>query len=176
MKYIKNKIKGSFHIQLEKRGDSRGFFSRVFCKSEFNKMRITSKIDQVNLSFSRDKGTVRGMHYQLKPSDEMKLVMCTKGAIFDVIIDLRKKSSSYKKWFGVRLDSKKKNMLLVPEGCAHGFQTLDSNSEVMYLVSKSYNPKLERGLRWNDKKFKIKWPLRVSELSEKDKNWEDFKE
>ena len=139
-------------------------------------MRITSKIDQVNLSFSRDKGTVRGMHYQLKPSDEMKLVMCTKGAIFDVIIDLRKKSSSYKKWFGVRLDSKKKNMLLVPEGCAHGFQTLDSNSEVMYLVSKSYNPKLERGLRWNDKKFKIKWPLRVSELSEKDKNWEDFKE
>lgn len=175
MIFKKNKIKGSYLIKTKKIGDDRGYFSRVFCKKIFKKFKISNSINQANHSFSKTKGTIRGMHFQLSPSDEMKLIICTKGKIFDVIVDLRKKSKSFKKWYGVILDSKNKNMLVVPEGCAHGFQTLEKNSEVFYLVSKAYNPKLERGFRWNDKSIKIKWPIKVSEISKKDENWSDLK-
>ena len=174
MEIKKIKIKGSFIINIKRLGDSRGYFSRIFCKKEFKKYNISNEISQVNCSYSKKKGTIRGMHYQIKPHSEMKIIMCTKGIIFDVVLDLRKKSKKYKKWFGIKLDSKEKNMLVVPEGCAHGFQTLQKDCEIMYLVSKAYNPKSERGVRWNDSNFKIKWPLKPTEISKKDLSWNDY--
>ena len=174
MNFKKNIIGGSYEVEIRKIGDERGFFSRVFCSNEFKKNNITSTIRQANLSFSKLKGTIRGMHYQSDPASEMKAVRCVAGSLFDVIIDLRKNSRTYKQWYGVKLSSNQKNMLIVPEGCAHGFQTLENNTEALYLVSKDYNPNLERGIRWNDKSFNIKWPLDVSEVSKKDKNWPDF--
>lgn len=174
MNFKKNIIEGSYEVDLNRIGDDRGFFSRIYCSKEFKKKNITPNISQANLSYSKNKGTIRGIHYQLKPSSEMKAVRCISGSLFDVIIDLRKDSKTYKKWYGIKLCSKQKNMIIVPEGCAHGFQTLEDNSEALYLVSKDYNPELERGIRWNDKIFNIKWPLKVSEISEKDKSWPDF--
>ena len=174
MIFKKNIIKGSFDVELNKAGDDRGFFSRIYCSQEFKKNNITSNITQANLSFSKIKGTIRGMHYQLNPSSEMKAVRCVSGSLFDVIIDLRKNSKTFKQWYGIKLCSKQKNMIIVPEGCAHGFQTLEENTEALYLVSKDYDPKLEKGIRWNDENFGIKWPLEVSEISKKDKNWPDF--
>ena len=174
MIFKKNKIDGSYDVEINKIGDDRGFFSRIFCSKEFKNKNITSTISQANMSFSKKKGTLRGMHYQVKLSSEMKLVRCTSGSIFDVILDLRENSKTFKKWYGVKLCSKLRNMIIVPEGCAHGFQTLEDDTEAIYLVSKDYDPNLERGIRWNDKSFNIDWPLEVSEISNKDKNWPDF--
>ena len=174
MNFTKNKIEGSFDVDINRLGDDRGFFSRVYCSQEFKKNNITANISQANLSFSKIKGTIRGMHYQLEPSSEMKAVRCIAGSLYDVIIDLRKSSKTYKQWYGVKLCSKQKNMIIVPEGCAHGFQTLEDNSEALYLVSKDYDPKLEKGIKWNDKNFNIEWPVKVSEISIKDKAWPDF--
>ena len=178
MKMIFNKTNFNdvFLIELEKKGDDRGFFARSWDTKVFEENGLNSKIVQCNISRSSKKGTLRGMHYQIAPFEESKLIRCTRGKIFDVLIDLRKNSSSYKKWESFELSSENHNIVYVPEGFAHGFQSLEDNTEIFYQVSQYYNPESERGIRWNDPTFKIKWPLENKIISEKDSNWLDFKE
>ena len=174
MKIMKNKIKGSYLITLNQFKDKRGLFMRLFDKKIFKNFKISSNIVQTNYSFTKKKGSIRGFHYQKYPFKEMKAVTCLKGKIYDVILDLRKNSKTYKKWQSFNLDDKNKQILIVPEGCAHAFQSLKDNVEIMYFCSKSYNPQKEAGVRWNDKKFNIKWPLKLSGISDKDKFWKDY--
>lgn len=176
MKFTQIKLKGAFIIELEKKEDSRGFFARIWCENEFNAHGIYRKPVQNNMSYSRKKGTIRGMHYQIAPHQESKLIRCVSGAIYDVIIDLRPDSPTYKKWFGAKLSEDNNSMLFVPEGFAHGFLTLRENTQVSYQVSAIYNFESERVIRYNDPLFKIKWPIEMNVISEKDKNYPDFKE
>lgn len=169
------KLKGAFIIEAERTGDERGFFARAWCKKEFEAHGLDSRLVQSNISFNKKRGTLRGMHYQVAPHEETKLVRCTTGAIFDVIIDLRPESVTYKQWIGVELRATNHKMLYVPKGFAHGFQTLEDNTEVFYHVSEFYSARSERGVRWNDQTFGIKWPETESRvISEKDKNWPDY--
>ena len=174
MKFNKTKLEGAYLIDLDIIGDERGFFARVLCRNEFEKHELSSKFVQVNSSLSAIKGTLRGLHYQLPPSSEVKIVRCIKGALYDVILDLRPESSTYGEWFGAELSASNRQMMYVPKGFAHGFITLEDDTEAFYFVSDLYNPKLERGVRYNDPKFDIKWPIEPIEISEKDKNWPDF--
>jgi dTDP-4-dehydrorhamnose 3,5-epimerase len=174
MKFIETPLKGAFVIELEKRGDERGFFARTFCKKEFEANGLNNEIVQINNSLSKDKGTLRGMHYQLSPKSEDKIVRCIKGSLFDVIIDLRPDSETFKKWFGTELSAENRNMLVVPKGFAHGFITLEENTEAFYLVTEYYSPEHERGVRYNDPAFGIKWPIEPIVISDKDKNHPDF--
>lgn len=175
MIFKETNLKGAFVIELEKREDERGFFARTWCKKEFEANGLETGQVQANLSLSRKSGTLRGMHYQVAPYEETKLVRCTKGALYDVIIDLRPNSPTYKQWFGVELTEANYKMLYVPKGFAHGFQTLVDNVEVFYLVTQFFSPSAERGVRWNDPKFGIKWPdVNIRTVSEKDKNWPDY--
>lgn len=167
----KTKIKEVFIIDLEPREDDRGYFVRVFCKDELKKNRIYYNIVQINRSLTVEKGTIRGLHYQRPPKQEDKIVQCLKGSIFDVVLDLRKKSKTYGKWIGEELNEKNKKMLLIPRGCAHAFQTLEKNTVVEYFVSQYYSPIHEQGVRWNDPIFKIRWPIKKVFLSEKDASW-----
>lgn len=167
-------VPGAFSIVPEKRGDDRGFFARVWCAREFEEHGLNPRQVQTNISFNRDKGTLRGLHYQLAPHAETKLVRCTRGAIFDVVVDLRPDSPTYRNWFGLRLSAEDHNMLLVPEGCAHGFQTLTDAAEVTYQVSAYYAPDAERGARYDDPAFTIDWPLPVTSISPKDAAWAPF--
>lgn len=162
-------LKGAFIIDPERLEDERGFFARSFCQREFEAHGLDGRIAQCNISFNPRKGTLRGMHYQLAPHREVKLVRCTQGAIFDVIIDLRPESASYCRWLGVELSAENRRMLYVPEGFAHGYQTLVDNSEVFYQVSAFYAPGSERGVRFDDPAFGIAWPLEVSAISAKDR-------
>lgn len=174
MKFIETPLKGAFTIELEKRGDERGFFARTFCKKEFADVGLNNEIVQINNSLSADKGTLRGMHYQLTPKSEDKIVRCIKGALYDVIIDLRENSSTFGKWFGTELTADNRKMMVVPQGFAHGFLTLYDNTEVFYLVTEYYSPESERGIRWNDPKFNINWPIEPRTISDKDNNHPDF--
>ncbi len=168
-------IKGAFVIEVEKRGDDRGFFARAFCRKELEAYELNPEVSQANIGFSRSRGTLRGLHYQVFPHEETKLVRCTAGAVFDVILDLRTSSHSYKQWFGVELTAEKHNMLFVPKGCAHGYLTLADNTEIFYLVSQFYSPGVEWGVRWNDPAFGIDWPaVEHLVISEKDRNWQDW--
>ena len=170
-------VRGAFVVEVEKRGDDRGFFARAFCRKEFKEQGIDFNPVQGNIGASLFRGTLRGLHYQVRPHEEKKLVRCTAGALFDVIVDLRPASPSYKKWFGIELTARNYRMVLVPEGCAHGYLTLADQSEVFYLVSEYYSPGAERGIRWDDPAFSIHWPG-VEELviSEKDLAWPDWSE
>lgn len=174
MIFTETYLKGAYIIELEKIADERGFFARVWDKHEFEERGLNSDLVQCNVSFSNKKGTLRGMHYQIFPQEEVKLVRCTKGKIFDVIIDLRKNSNTYKKWFSKETSEDSHQMIYIPEGFAHGFQTLEDNTEVYYQVSAEYDSKLERGIRWNDPIFSISWPLEVSIMSQRDKNFPLF--
>ena len=174
MIFNETKLKGAFILDLEKRGDERGFFARVFCRNEFEAHGLNPFVAQANTSLSRVKGTLRGMHFQRAPHQEAKLVRCTRGALLDVIIDLRPDSPTFKQWVGVELTSENNRMLYVPEGFAHGFQTLVDDTEVTYLVSEFYAPDSEGGVRYNDPVFGIDWPLEPTVLSDKDRNWPDF--
>lgn len=167
-------VKGAYRILPEKKEDSRGFFARVWCAREFEEHGLTPKLVQTNVSYNRSKGTLRGLHYQIAPHEESKLVRCTEGAIFDVVVDLRPDSPSYLKWFGTELSAEAHDMLLIPEGCAHGFQTLTDGAEVTYQVSAYYAPEAERGARYDDPEFAIRWPLPVSEISPKDAGWHPY--
>ncbi|MCW7482121.1 dTDP-4-dehydrorhamnose 3,5-epimerase [Leptospira kanakyensis] len=169
-------IEGSYIVDLKQIGDSRGFFARAYCSKEFKEHGITANILQANLSFSKIKGTIRGMHFQTSPFEEMKAVRCIRGSFFDVVLDLRIDSPTYLKWYGIELSQENHKMLIIPEGCAHGFQTLMDDTEAFYLVSKEYSPAHDSGYRWNDNSFGINWPLPVTEISEKDRNWTDYKE
>lgn len=171
MKFIKTNIKGVYVITLELRKDNRGSFTRNFCKKEFAEIGININIVQINRSLTKEKGTIRGLHYQRYPKSEDKIVQCLKGSIFDVAVDLRKNSPTYGKWVGETLSEDNNKMLLIPKGFAHGFQALDNNVVVQYFVSQYYSPDYEKGLRWNDPRLNIQWPIKDIELSDKDKQW-----
>ena len=175
MIFTETKLKGAFIIEIEKREDERGFFARAWCKKEFEAHGLTSHMVQANIAFSRKKGTLRGMHYQASPYEEAKLIRCIKGGIFDVIIDLRPDSPTYKEWFGLQLISDNYKMLYAPEGFAHGYKTLIDKTEAFYQVTQFYAPESERGVRWDDPAFDIEWPEPNDlVISEKDKNWPDY--
>lgn len=175
MKFVATELAGAYLIELERLEDERGFFARTFCRDEFAAHGLRSSFVQCNVSFNARKGTVRGMHFQEKPHEEAKLVRCTRGAIYDVIVDIRKGSPTYKLWTAVELTADNGRMLYVPEGLAHGFQTLEDNSEVFYQMSEMHHPESARGLRWNDPAFAIRWPLASPILSERDARFADFK-
>ena len=168
------KLKGVFKIEIEKINDERGFFTRTWDKQEFLKKGIDSDFVQSNISFNKKKGTLRGLHYQEEPYEEGKLIRCTKGKIYEIMIDIRKNSETYKKWEHIELDSKENIELFVPKGFALGMQTLEDDTEIFYQMSQFYKPEYSKGIRWNDPSFKIKWPLKPTVISEKDKNCEDF--
>ena len=174
MKFSPTPLEGACVVDIEKIEDSRGFFARGWCENEFRSAGLPTRIAQANLSFNTTKGTLRGMHWQNPPHAEAKLVRCTKGAIFDVIVDLRPNSVTYRKWFGVELSADNRRMLLVPENFAHGFQTLTADSEIFYQVSEFYAPKFEMGARFDDPEFSIEWPLEITEISDKDASWPNF--
>jgi dTDP-4-dehydrorhamnose 3,5-epimerase len=175
MIFRETELVGVVVIEPERLEDERGFFARTFCQREFKAHGLNSRVAQCNLSFNHRKGTLRGMHYQLEPHREVKLVRCTRGAIFDVIVDLRPESPSYCRWVGVELSEENRRMLYVPEGFAHGYQTLVDNSEVVYQVSEFYAPGSERGVRFDDPTFGIAWPCEVTVISEKDSQHPRYK-
>ncbi len=174
MIFKETKLKGAFIIEINQLTDDRGFFGRSWCANEFKQYGLKTNVVQANTSFSKKKGTLRGMHFQNDPYQETKLIRCTRGAIFDVIIDLRPDSPTYKQWYGVELTQDNYKMLYVPEDFAHGFITLKDDSEVTYLVTQFYTPGAEAGLRWDDKQFGIQWPLSPTVISDKDRNHPDF--
>jgi dTDP-4-dehydrorhamnose 3,5-epimerase len=175
MIFKKTKIKGLYIIEPEFKIDERGYFARIFCKNEFKKIGFDFNIVQINRSLTKKKGTIRGLHFQKPPKSEDKIVVCLKGKIFDVALDLRKNLPTFAKWVGVELSEENKKIFLIPKGFAHGFQTLTDNCEILYFVSEFYSPKYESGIRWDDPFFNIKWPIKNPILSEKDKNWPMFK-
>jgi dTDP-4-dehydrorhamnose 3,5-epimerase len=161
-------------IELDLHRDERGFFARSWCQKEFETEGLDLNTVQCNVSFNEKKGTLRGMHFQAAPSPEAKLVRCTQGAIYDVVIDLRAESPTYKQWIGLKLTAENRRMLYIPEGCAHGFLTLEDKTEVFYQMSEFYHPELARGFRWDDPAFQIKWPATVEVISERDRTYPDF--
>ena len=174
MIFAETKLKNAFIIDIQQFRDDRGSFGRTFCQKEFEKAGINTTVAQANISCNKKKGTVRGMHYQTDPFGESKLVRCTRGAIYDVIIDVRPDSPTYMQWIGVELTENSSRMLYVPENFAHGFQTLKDDTEVIYQVSQFYTPGAERGIRYNDPVFHIDWPLEVLVISDKDLSWSDY--
>jgi dTDP-4-dehydrorhamnose 3,5-epimerase len=174
MKFIETPIPGAHLIELEKREDERGFFARAFCVNEFSTHGLSSRFVQVNNSLSKAKGTLRGMHYQLAPKAETKLVRCVRGALFDVILDLRDWSPTFGKSFGSELSAENRRMMYAAKGFAHGFITLDDDTEVLYFVDEFYAPAAERCIRWNDPRFEIDWPVAPVVISDKDRNQKDF--
>ena len=170
MKFIPTILNGSFTIQLDPINDERGWFARYFCKKEFSTIGHEKEWVQMNHSFSLKKGTLRGMHFQKPPHSEVKLVRCIQGSVFDVIIDLRKDSPTFLKWFGTELSAENKLMMYIPEGFAHGFQTLEDNSGLLYMHTAYYSPEAEDGLRYNDPLVNISWPIEISEISMRDTN------
>ena len=174
MIFTETKLPGAFIIDVERRTDERGFFARSWCEDEFTAHGIGVAPLQANLSSNPQRGTLRGMHYQLPPHEETKLVRCTRGAIYDVIVDLREESPTYGQWIGVELTADSFRMLFVPGRFAHGFLTLEDNSDVFYHVSAKYAPGAERGLRWNDPAIGIEWPIAPTLVSAKDSQHPDF--
>lgn len=174
MLFTKTELEDAFIIEPERLADERGFFSRSWCQNEFEANGLNPRLVQCNISFNKARGTLRGMHYQVAPFEEAKLVRCTMGAIYDVIIDLRPASPTYKQHFGLTLTPDARNMLYIPEGFAHGFLTLSDNTEVFYQMSEFYAPECARGLRWNDPAFNIHWPEIVQVISERDATYPDF--
>lgn len=168
MLYRETGLKDAYLIDLEKRGDERGFFARFFCAEEFSKKGLKSQFVQVNNSLSGQKGTLRGIHYQTSPKAEVKVVRCIQGALWDLIVDLRPESPTFKKWFGAELSAENRRMMYVPEGFGHAFITLEDNTEALYLVSEYYSPEHEKGLRFDDPAFNIKWPEKPVVISDKD--------
>jgi dTDP-4-dehydrorhamnose 3,5-epimerase len=174
MIFITTTLLGAFVIELEQLGDARGFFARTWCQREFATRGLDAKLVQCNISFNHATGTVRGMHYQVAPYAEAKLVRCTMGAIYDVIIDLRPESPTFTQWIAVELTAENRRMCYIPKGFAHGFQTLRDNTEVLYQMSEFYAPAAARGIRWNDPAFGIQWPMEVRVIAERDRTYPDF--
>jgi dTDP-4-dehydrorhamnose 3,5-epimerase len=174
MRFIETKLKGAFIVEPEFLEDERGFFARTYCRHEFEACGLTTVFVQDNISFNHKQGTLRGMHYQVEPYPEAKLVRCTMGAIYDVILDLRPDSATFKQWLDVELTAENRRMLFIPEGLAHGFQTLADNTEVFYQMSEFYHPECARGVRWDDPVFGIQWRQEVLIVSEKDCQYPDF--
>ena len=173
MRFEPTPLTGAHVVELELHADERGFFAREWCEEEFGARGLATRMVQGNLSCNRRRGTLRGMHYQASPHEEAKLVRCRRGAIYDVIVDLRRGSASRLDWFGVELSAENRRALYVPEGFAHGYLTLADDSEVSYLVSAPYHPAAERGIRYNDPAVDIAWPeIPIVSVSEKDRSWD----
>jgi len=168
-------LDGAYIVDIEPRRDERGFFARAWCDEEFARHRLDTRVVQCNLSFNDRGGTLRGMHFQRAPHAEVKLIRCTRGAIYDVIVDLRPESPTHRLWIGVELTAENRRMLYIPEGFAHGYQTLVDATETFYQVSAPYAPHAEGGVRWDDPAFGIVWPETTDlVISEKDRNWPDY--
>ncbi len=174
MIFTETKLKGVYIVEINKIKDERGFFGRSWCRKEMEEHGLKGDVVQSNTSFNKTKGTIRGLHYQKHPYEETKFMRCTKGAIYEVIIDLRKESPTFLEWIGVELTENNYKMLYTPEEFAHGFITLTDNTEVTYLVTQFYTPGAEVGIRFDDPQFNIKWPVQVTTVSEKDRNHPDF--
>ena len=174
MIFTETPLAGAFVLDFERRGDDRGFFARAYCANEFREHGLNPNVVQTNVSYNRRRGTLRGMHYQVPPAQEAKLVRCTRGAIWDAIVDLRPESPTYLQHFGVELSADNGRSLFVPELFAHGYQALADETEVIYQVSAFYSPDHERGAAHDDPEFGIEWPLPVSEISDKDRSWPPF--
>jgi|SRR5579863_1154698 len=170
------RLPGVFEISIEPHNDERGFFARSWCVREFEQHGLNPVTVQCNISFNEKKGTLRGMHYQAEPHPETKLVRCTRGAIFDVVVDLRPDSPAYKQWIGVTLTAENRRMLYIPAGCGHGLLTLEDRAEIFYQMSEFYYPELSRGVRWNDPAFGIEWPISPATISERDRTYPDFED
>lgn len=167
-------LAGAYLIDLEKRGDDRGFFARMFCAKEFANQGLESNFVQMNNSLTAKAGTLRGLHYQLTPNAEVKVVRCVRGSLWDAIVDLRPDSPTFLKWFAAELSAENRTMMYVPRGFAHAILTLTDDVEAVYMVSNEYAPEHERGLRWDDPAIGVEWPISPTELSAKDAAWPDF--
>ena len=174
MKYEPTDVEGAFLLSLEPRGDERGFFSRVFCADEFASRGLEAAVSQANTSVSAKAGTLRGMHYQVAPHGEAKLVKCIRGSAFDVVLDLREGSPTFGRWAGAALTPENRLMMYAPKGCAHGFLTLEDGTEMLYTASAPYQGPAERIIRWNDPAFAIRWPRDPEVLSPKDQDAADY--
>jgi dTDP-4-dehydrorhamnose 3,5-epimerase len=174
MEFKPTKLQGAFLVSIRKIVDNRGFFGRAWCKDELGQHGLNPNMLQLNTALSHKKGTIRGMHYQEAPHAEAKFIRCTRGAIYDVIVDLRKDSPTFSQWVGVELTADNGDMLYAPEGFAHGYQTLEDDTEMYYLTTAAYAPSSARGLRFDDPKLAIDWPLPLSVISEADQKWPDF--
>ena len=168
MIFHETSLNNALVINLDKKEDERGFFARYFCNVEFEKHGLSTEWVQMNISLNKQKGTLRGMHFQLPPKSDAKVVRCLHGAIWDVVVDIRKGSSTYGKWFGTELNDQNRSMMYVPRGFAHGFQTLSDNAELLYMHSESYHSQYEGGVNYNSSDINIDWPLSISEISERD--------
>jgi len=176
MIFTETKIKGVYLIEPELLTDERGFFTRSFCKEEFKKHGLETDIVQCNISYNKKKGTIRGMHYQVPPYEEAKIVSCTKGSIYDVVVDLRRDSLTCFQWVATELSDKNFKMVYIPRGCAHGFQTLEDDAIVYYQMTEFFHPECAKGARWDDSTFMITWPLRdYATISNKDKQYQIFR-
>lgn len=171
MQFVPSEISGVFTIELDKRGDDRGFFARAFCTEELSNAGLETDIQQINNSVTAEKAVLRGLHFQRPPHAEVKIVRCVSGAIWDVVVDIREGSPTFGKWFGTDLTAENRTMMYVPKGFAHGFVTLTEHAEIIYFVSSKYAPQAEGGLRWDDSRLAIDWPLRPSSMSTKDESW-----
>ena len=174
MIFEKTSIEGCYNILIEKLSDERGFFGRIFDVKEFQKNGLSTEFVQSSISHSVKKGTFRGIHYQIPPYTESKLIRCIRGKAYTIIVDLRQNSPTFGKWDGFEISADNYAMRYIPEGCANGTQILEDNSDLFYLTTKYYMPKYERGIKWNDPFFNIKWPLEITEISEKDNAWKSF--
>lgn len=174
MQVIETALPGAFIIEPARLEDERGFFARTWSAAEFEAHGLNSRVVQCSVSFNKVRATLRGMHYQAPPFEEAKLVRCTKGAIFDVVVDLRPDSPAFTRWIGVELSSEGTRMMYVPEGCAHGFQTLEDSTEVSYWISEAYSPQHARGVRWDDPAFGIAWPHTPRCMIERDRSYPNF--
>jgi dTDP-4-dehydrorhamnose 3,5-epimerase len=174
MTFVETKLRGVVEIHLDLKVDERGFFARSWCQKEYESRGLNPKLVQCNVSYNARKGTLRGIHYQKAPYREAKLVRCTRGAIYDVAVDLRPDSPTFKEWVAAVLTAENRHMLYVPEGCGHGFLTLEDGSEVFYQMSEFYMADCGRGVRWNDPAFGIAWPAEVRAISERDRTYPDF--
>ncbi len=174
MTFQESKLPGVFEIHLEPRVDERGFFARSWCRNEFESHGLNPNLVQCSVSFNTRKGTLRGIHYQAAPYAETKIVRCTKGAIYDVVVDLRPQSPTFKEWIAVVLTAENRHIVYVPEGCGHGFLTLEDETEVFYQMSEFYNAESAQGARWNDPAFQIVWPGKVEVISERDRTYPNF--
>ena len=167
-------LPGAYIIEPKEINDDRGFFARIWCQNELRQHGLKADLAQSNVGFNFRKGTLRGLHFQKSPHAEVKIVRCTRGAIFDVIVDLRPESPGYKKWFGIELTGENHKMIYVPEGFAQGYITLADNTEMYYLATEFYHPESAYGVRYNDPAFGIEWPIEVAELSPQDREWPDY--
>jgi dTDP-4-dehydrorhamnose 3,5-epimerase len=174
MRFRELDVAGCYEIQIEPRGDERGWFSRVFCSQEFADIGLETNIVQINSSLSRARGTLRGLHFQRGPFAETKLVRVVRGEALDVVLDLRKDSATFRQWTSLKLSDTRRNFIYVPQGCAHGILTMAPDTELLYAVSAPYNSNAEGGVRWNDPAFSIRWPLVPAEISAKDRDWPDW--